>query len=377
MSLIFLELVMGKIDSLVGKRLNYDQNIFPFDKLFLDIVNKYFKQNGIGTISALKDIHTVVDQSTLDPVYGALYDFMSTEKFLTLYRNYIKSIIAPQFGEQFFYQKKPGIRIHLPQTKTVQYHTDEWYGHGENVINFWTPLTYSYGSNSLYVASLEESTTLIDRLEKSRAPMSEINLQLAKISKPLDINLGETFCFCARVAHGTERNETADTRVSLDYRVLLSGEDPGSKSITDYYEDSINYGAIPVKAKTKTAIKATSYIFPKYGFTKFISQHEQRLLNQDYAVKNQITILAEETEIKTMPHHPMLLSLAEGQGTHKINSVLLYSVMCLPETSEDRNLVYNSAKRNGTSLFFANEGLVFPECSEQEIENKRVEFSRT
>ena len=306
---------------------------------------------------------------------------MRTDQFREIYHAYITEVVRPFVGQAFYYQRIPGIRLHLSKakTKTVQYHTDEWYGHGENVINFWSPLTHAYETNTLYLATLSDSYEVVNALEKSKADMNAINDRLRSICTPLDIDSGETICFCARVAHGAEANETPDTRVSIDYRVLLVGDDPGSKPLGEYYEFSdaplAMRSAQQAGAGSTQSYSATSYIYPKHGFTKHVSQHQQRLFNQDFAAKRGIQLVAEETEIKTMSHHPMLLSLAAGHGAADVNAVLSYSVCCLPEHKEDRVGIYNNARKNKITLFFANEGLEFPtQANEEKIEAAREKY---
>ncbi len=364
---------MGLARHLVGERFAYDSEKFPFDRAALAVVNEALSKDGKIPIQALTRLHAAVDSRYLGRIYAALYAFLKGDTFMAAYRQYLKEAIAPRIAGDFFYQKTPGVRIHLPKTRTVQYHTDVWYGHGENVLNFWIPLTHSYGSNSIYVASLDDSIREVAALEHAKAEMGEINTRLANVCSPLDIDVGETYCFCARVVHGTEQNQTAETRVSLDYRLLLKDDDPGSKMISDYYESSESWGSTPPSEKVgPSAFAAASYLFPKHGFTKHVSAYQQRLLVTDFAEKNSISIVTEETEIKTMPHHPTLLALAGGSGTHRNDSVVLYSVMCLPEDLSDRQKIYKAARETATTLFFANEGLTFPgKHAEQDLERVR------
>jgi hypothetical protein len=75
-----------------------------------------------------------------------------------------------------------------------------------------------------------------------------------------------------------------------------------------------------------------------------------------------------------MSHHPMLLSMSQGLSTHKIDAVVLFSVLCLPEAREDREKIYSSSIESGTKLFFANEGVELSAVGSVElIENTRKE----
>lgn len=87
---------------------------------------------------------------------------------------------------------------------------------------------------------------------------------------------------------------------------------------------------------------------------------------------------AEETEIRTMSHHPTLLALAERKGTHAVDAVVLFSLFCLPEARIDRARIYDAARASRTTLYFANERLTFPAThAEADLEGKRLELERS
>lgn len=360
---------------LCWQTVKYDANEFKFDKMFLKVALDVLDLDS-ESIDKFEQLHDVLPDSKLPDVYKACYDYMESDEFKETFHAYIKKHIKSLFPTEIYYQRKPGIRIHRPHTQTVQYHTDEWYGHGDGVVNFWMPLTHAHDTNSLYVASLEESLLVVDKLESDAASIEEINDGLREICKPIDVRVGDTFVFCSKVAHGTERNETTTSRVSLDFRVLVPGDDPGSKPLTEFYQYTGETLSISRNEEDHSEARDVAcYIFPKHGFTRYISAHHQRLVCQDFAKKNNLHILAEETEIKTMRHHPALLGLAGGVGTHNVAGVILFSVLCLPEEEKDRVRIYESSISKGNILYFANENLkLFERKDIAIIEKKRKDL---
>jgi hypothetical protein len=85
----------------------------------------------------------------VEALTASLYSFEESEAFLSTYRAFVASEVLPRFSASMRYQRKPGIRIHLPGGRTVQFHTDEWYGHGPGVFHCWMPLRAAVGSNSV------------------------------------------------------------------------------------------------------------------------------------------------------------------------------------------------------------------------------------
>jgi sporadic carbohydrate cluster protein (TIGR04323 family) len=360
---------MNDLTHLVGMELSLDTEAVRIRELFLDRANELFVDDR-GTLADLSQLATIVDEQSVGPLYGEFYALMDDEPFLACYRTIIEDVVSPLFDAPFRFQRKPGIRIHLPNVLTVQFHTDEWYGHGPDVVNFWMPLTDAFDSNTLLIASLEDSLEAVQRLEAEKATMATINSDLALITEPLQSGYGRLHVFNAKCVHGSQTNRTAQTRVSIDFRVLPQGADPGLKSIDEYYTQLETVRGEPAcNSASAKDYRACSYLFGAHGFTRHIGTANQRLICADFAKKHDIVILAEETEIRTMQHHPSLLALAEGTGSHSFNTMLLFSVFCLPADPDDRLRIYRTAVERGVTMFFANERLRIDR--EQDVE--RVE----
>lgn len=354
---------MHDLTHLVGMELSFDTNAAPIRELFLDRANELLADER-KPLADLSQLATVVDEQSVGSLYGEFYGMMDDEPFLAYYRKIVEDAVSPLFDDPFRFQRKPGIRIHLPNVLTVQFHTDEWYGHGADVVNFWMPLTDAFDSNTLFIASLEDSLVEVQRLEAEKAT---INSDLAKIAGPLLSGYGKLHVFNARCVHGSQTNCTGQTRVSIDFRVLPAGADAGLKSIDEYYtqlETFLSESACGLAADKE--FRACSYLFGAHGFTRHVGTANQRLVCAYFAKQHDIVILAEETEIRTMQHHPTLLALAEGSGSHSFNTMLLFSVFCLPADSNDRLRIYRTAIERGVTMFFANERLRLD--SEQDIE---------
>lgn len=86
-----------------------------------------------------------------------------------------------------------------PQQQLSGFHKDSSYGLPANAVNVWVALTDSYGTNSLWLANLEDDKQVY----------------------PIEVSRGCALLFCgASRLHGTVCNTSSKTRVSLDLRVL-------------------------------------------------------------------------------------------------------------------------------------------------------------
>ena len=94
------------------------------------------------------------------------------------------------------------MRVIYPSEKPMTAkHADADFYHDQNEVNFWVPLTRAYGNNSLYWES-EPGKADYDAFE-------------------LDGNKGEAVRFYGtKCEHFTKANDTPDTRVSFDFRIL-------------------------------------------------------------------------------------------------------------------------------------------------------------
>lgn len=139
----------------------------------------------------------------------------------SLYDMFIANVIAPQYNEDFLYQKFPTFRVHLPGNVAVgAFHNDAEFGHPAGEVNYIIPLTNSDGTASVWVES-----------EPGKKDFEPIEMVVGRL---IQFN-GNT------LTHGNRMNETQSTRVSMDFRVL-----PISK-----YDEANNSESVTLKTKFK------------------------------------------------------------------------------------------------------------------------------
>jgi hypothetical protein len=158
-------------------------------------------------------------------------------RFRGVYHEFVRGVVAPLLGchpDDVYYQRTPTLRIVVPSAAAVGHkHCDYEYYHQPAEINFWIPLTPTYGTNTLFVES-----------EPGRADFA-----------PLACELGEAVKFWGnQCVHYTVANAEPTTRVSLDFRAVdkrrfnphfvdKRGKRPGFQ-VPFYYADSAGGGAV-------------------------------------------------------------------------------------------------------------------------------------
>ena len=144
------------------------------------------------------------DQST--KWHKMFYKKVRVDKtFDETYMNFLREYIKPRFREKIVYQKIPTFRVHLPNNVSVgEFHKDKHYRNVEwaekvKETNYYIPLTKAYGTNTVWAESKEDEGDF----------------------QPFDSDYGECIEWDAsNLRHGNMKNDTGETRVSFDFRVI-------------------------------------------------------------------------------------------------------------------------------------------------------------
>lgn len=160
-------------------------------------------QNLCDIISDISVLKRENDQGTKH--HKIFYQWMETEEFVSMYRNFIIQNVRPLYADKIVVQNKPTFRICYPNNIAVgEFHKDKWYRDGEwaakvKELNFFLPFTDAFDTNTIWVESAED--------KKDFAPM---NCQYGEFIQWDGPNL----------LHGNYINSTGKTRISIDFRVI-------------------------------------------------------------------------------------------------------------------------------------------------------------
>jgi hypothetical protein len=141
--------------------------------------------------------------------YVKLYAHLESEvgqKFYSIYEDFIRHEIRPLYPEPIFYQKKPTHRIHFKNgSGASRFHKDSDYGHNPAEVNYSVPQTPMFGTNGIWIESEEDKGDY----------------------EPMEMEVGQFAEFKgAFLKHGAKQNQTGQTRVSFDFRVMPKSEAP-------------------------------------------------------------------------------------------------------------------------------------------------------
>ena len=185
--------------------IKYDTDLYPIGEAFgcmlglkfadLESLHKLYSKD----LGRLKDRHEKrrLLQSILDPIKRKPFQAVFIDFVLNFIAPHVRSITQ---SSRLYFQCFPCIRVVRPGEFSIGPHCDASYGFSQGNINFYVPLTRIFGTNSLI---LESSPGLED--------WHTIELDYGGIKR----------FYGSQCSHFTAENTTAQTRISLDFRVIL------------------------------------------------------------------------------------------------------------------------------------------------------------
>ena len=153
-----------------------------------------------------------MDNNSDTVLHDRFYDKLRAgwSEFTEVYDRFVEEVVVPIFGSKdFIYQALPTFRVHLVGNWVVpEFHYDSQpvYNHPEGEINFQIAVTDMFGTNATWAESVPGLGDYA----------------------PMEHKQGEFIIFNGnKCRHGNMINDTDQTRVSFDFRILpLNKYDP-------------------------------------------------------------------------------------------------------------------------------------------------------
>lgn len=165
-----------------------------------------------------------------------IFEFIELQDQQNLYHDFLKWIRKDVVKKNFYFQRIPTVRIHMPGAEGKQFpvlphwHADSILGHSPREFNIWFGLTESKHSD-FWIVNVENSRKWYDRYNFDRkkwidlcfSSESEFNKDGFKNSEEVLDIFNNIFFFDSRCIHTpTYRNDRDLTiKISIDVRILL------------------------------------------------------------------------------------------------------------------------------------------------------------
>jgi ectoine hydroxylase-related dioxygenase (phytanoyl-CoA dioxygenase family) len=175
----------------------YDTGKFPFR----EIVKNIFSVADLEKLHTIKNYDLLEREKDQSTIWHKKYYESFENEFKTNYLNLIEYIKKCFDYDELVYQKIPTFRVQLGNGNVAvgEWHKDKSYNHGTEEVNFWMPFTDTNKHNSIWIESEEDKGDY----------------------RPYEVKYGEILVFNgANLKHGNQKNQSDDTRVSVDFRLV-------------------------------------------------------------------------------------------------------------------------------------------------------------
>jgi hypothetical protein len=276
---------------------------------------------------------------------------LKTPSFNDKYRKILFMVGKHMQVKDFYYQAYPTFRIQLPNTKSVSFHRDDISsGHAENIFNFWFPLTELNQKNCIWIVDKKNSNTLIKKFKKEHLTFEELDILAKRKAKPAIIKKNEMLCFSNKTLHGTVDNKSDKMRISIDFRCLAINEDPGKKIL------GVDY--IKFSKKIKNLLKKCTSVIFQSGDLSHIGHNAQRAVINDFAARNNFSIIRETSEWHHLNFYPVILDILKKTPDMP---VLIFSKSSFDHKSDAWKELSLKLKKHKGEVYF---------CLENELYNR-------
>jgi sporadic carbohydrate cluster protein (TIGR04323 family) len=329
--------------------LNYDLEKYNFRKWATDVIKEKFPQ-----VDQLEKIHEALKPSEIVRLQQHVQNACSRKDFMQMFDSFVEEYIPSRIeNKRYMIQRQGTLRVVIPQQAKVgrrlHFHQGIFVGNGRGCRTIWTPLTRAEKSNTMWIMDLDKSREVTKRFLKERWDLEKFEDTCIKNSKPVELRPGQSHLFFQEHIHGNINNEEGYTRVSMDMRILIEGEEYGRRLPGGFMR-------MPGDHRSGEIFDYTDKHFITYAgwnsnFTKFIPLPMQRSTIEDYCRRYNIQYSSYEFENEHCDWQPGL----EHHIKQRPHGIVLTSIYAMTDDKYRRNKLLEMALEFGVELHFANE----------------------
>jgi sporadic carbohydrate cluster 2OG-Fe(II) oxygenase len=342
-----------------NKVLDYDATKHDWAGFFLAAV-----QELKPTLTNLEDLHLHFSTSELVNLRKHLEKVSNSREFSCRLDAYFEEYANPILpSPDYLIQATCGIRLVVPDQekrgRLLTFHTGYWTGYSNQMYTIWTPLTRTWGTNSMQIMSWEDTIELMTRIHTEKLDMDSIQDICMERAFPIEINYGQAWLFNQGHLHGNVNNDTGITRMSFDARVAYG--DWGPRKPGAFFRFPGTYAEID-RSKIQKGTWIT-FLDPNSEFIHITPHYMIREFLLGFANRLGIEISDWSQELWTLTWMP---KLREYVNKKDFKGILFPSVDAFSGSKELRLELFRTALENGQQLIFADENLLISNLKELE-----------
>ena len=329
--------------------LNYDLEKYNWPAWALEVIQEIAPQ-----VKELETMHELLTPVEIVRVAQHVQNACSRKDFMERFDAFAAEYVPQRIdNKRYLIQRQGTLRVVIPEQgkagRRLQFHQGIFVGNGRGCRTIWTPFTEAKDTNTMWIMDLEVSRDVTKRFINEKWDLTRFEEECLKTAWPVTLKPGQSHLFFQEHLHGNVDNKEGYTRVSMDMRILVEGEEYGRRYPGGFMRLPGDYEADT--PKNYTGKKFITYAGWNTQFSKWIPLPMQRATIETYCAKHQISYNSYEFENE---HTDWLPSL-EYFIKEKPDGIVLCSIFSLPDDHDRRNEILELALRLGVELHFANE----------------------
>ena len=343
-----------------NKILNYDLEKYNWPAWALSVI-----QEVAPNIQELETLHQALTPTEIVRVAGYVQNACSRRDFMERFDAFTAEYVPDRIAnKRYMIQRQGTLRVVIPEqskfVRRLQFHQGIFVGNGRGCRTIWTPMTRAEKTNTMWIMGLEESRDITKRMLAEKWTLDKFEEECLKHAWPVTLDPGQSHLFFQEHLHGNVDNKEGYTRVSLDMRILIEGEEFGRRFPGGFMRLPGDYEV--AETSDYTGKSFITYAGWSSLFSKNIPLPMQRATMEPYCIKNKITYSNIEFENEHTDWQPSL----EYFIKERPDGIVLCSMYSLTDDVQRRNELLQLALDCEVELHFANESVSLK--SKQDLE---------
>ena len=328
---------------------DYDLEKYNWPAWALSVIQEVAPQ-----VKELETMHTVLNPSEIVRVGQHVQNACTRIDFMKRFDEFAASIVPQRIqNKRYLIQRQGTLRVVIPNQAKVgrrlAFHQGIFVGNGRGCRTIWTPFTRAEKTNTMWMLDLDISREITKKVLAEKWSMEKFEEESLKHAWPVTLQPGQSHLFFQEHIHGNVNNDEGYTRVSMDMRILIEGEEWGRRMPGGFMRLPGDYEV--AKTMDYTGKSFITYAGWNSKFSKDIPLPMQRAIIEPYCVKNKIAYTSYEFENEHMDWQPGL----EFYIKERPDGIVLCSIYCLTDDVARRSELLKLAVDTGVELHFANE----------------------
>jgi hypothetical protein len=325
--------------------LNFDKNRYPFDSWVLNVIKEDYP-----LLDTLENTHLFVLPIDLAQITDKVQKSFGSYEVSKLFDEFAEEYIAPLIESEYLIKRYATLNLVVPNQfelgRKLYFHQGIFYANGVGQGTIWTALTKCYDSNSMWVVDRNNSKHITSVALENNLSQEDFESMILDVAYPVNIETGQAHLFHQEILHGNINNITNSTRMSIDWHILLKGEEYNQRVPGGFFRMANDYNHTDISLKDPII-----YISNNSSYDKNIPTQMQASYILSFLEKNNVKHVSRAWENEGLTHLPIFRDLIS-----KTQDIVVLSIYTL--TDDD---LIDKIMDSGLKVYFVNEMLILPD----------------